>query len=277
MKNVHWLLAPACVAAGFLLSRTFPPPAHAQSPNPPAVNPQEMRLLANLFMITAAEYRACCLQVFRWGEERLAQKLRGRADNTKPPAVVMDLDETVFDNAGFQTVLYRDRLVYTDALWDPWERDFPQEVRLVPGAKAFIEHAEACGVSVVYISNRMTRFRDSTIRALKHNGLNTHAIDERLLLKDDTSDKTVRRKLARERFDVLLLFGDNLRDFSDEYRATPGMTVAARKEQVDAQAAHWGSDWFVLPNCSYGEWEKLLQPNPASHLLPTAMPDPKRN
>lgn len=260
---------------GSLVSRSQPAAVLAQSPQAPG-NPQESRLLANLYMITSAEYRACCLEIYKFAEERLAQKLRACLPGAKSPAVVMDLDETVFDNSGFQTMLYRDRLVYTDKLWDPWEENFPQEVRLVPGAKQFIERAEAAGVTVVYISNRMTRFRDSTIRALKDNGLNTKDIDSRLLLKDDISDKDARRAHARDRFNVLLLFGDNLRDFSDEFKVTSGMSVEDRKKLVDARSAHWGDDWIVLPNCSYGEWEKLIKTNPASFLPPTAMPNPEK-
>jgi acid phosphatase len=248
----------------------------AQAPNPPLPQPQEFRLLANLFMITSGEYRACCLQTYRLAEERLAQKLRCRTHPAKPPAVLIDLDETVFDNAGFQTVLYRDRLVYRDELWDPWERDFPHEVRLVPGAKQFIERAEAAGVTVLYMSNRMESFRKSTIRAIEHNGLSTLDIDGRLLLKKDKSDKTQRRAWAFDRFDVLLLIGDNLRDFSEEFSVGKTTTVADRKNSVDRRAEHWGNDWIILPNCVYGEWEKLIKDNPAQHLPPSAMPNPDK-
>jgi 5'-nucleotidase (lipoprotein e(P4) family) len=266
------------VTIGLFLGRANAPSLSAQAPQKPGVNPQECRLLANLYMITAGEYRACCLQTYRFAEERLAQKLLGRLHQDKAPAVLMDLDETVFDDAGFQTVLYRDRLVYREELWDPWERDFPDEVRLVPGAKRFIEHAEAAGVTVVYISNRSVRFRESTIRALRHNDLNTCGIDDRLLLKDGTSDKSARRALAAERFDVLLLFGDNLRDFSEEFKVGSATTIPSRKKLVDDRSAHFGDDWIVLPNSSYGEWEKLLKPTLAEHLVPTSMPNPeKRN
>jgi len=262
------------VGIGLFLNRGTPIGV-AQSPNAPG-NPQEDRLLGNLYMITSGEYRACCLEIYRFAEERLAQKLRARPASAKTPAVVMDLDETVFDNAGFQTMLYLDRLVYRDELWDPWERDFPQEVRLIPGAKAFIEHAESAGVTIVYISNRSTRFRDSTIQAIKDNHMNALDIADRLLLKDATSDKSARRAQAAERFDVLLFFGDNLRDFSEEFKVANGTTIESRKKQVDDRAAHWGDDWIVLPNSSYGEWEKLLKPTPAAHLPPTQMPNPEK-
>lgn len=265
------------LAVGAFVARCHPAIGLAQSPQAPG-NPQESRLLANLYMSTSAEYRACCLEIYKFAEERLAQKLRARSASAKPPAVVMDLDETVFDNSPFQTVLYRDRLEYRGELWKPWEQNFPLEVRLVPGAKRFIERAEAADVTVVYISNRMTQFSKSTIRALEHNGLNIVGIDKRLFLKDHEkdSDKEARRARARAQFDVLLLFGDNLRDFAEEFKGVPDGSVETRKQLVDANAAHWGDDWIVLPNCSYGDWERLIQSNPASFLPPTAMPNPEK-
>ena len=277
--NPRRISAGALVALGILIGLVFgrqPPSAVIAQAPPPSSHPQEPRLLANLYMITSAEYRACCLQIYRFAEERLAQKLRCRSHPDRQPAVVMDLDETVLDNAGFQTVLHQNRLVYRDELWEPWERYFPHEVGLVPGAKTFIEHAEAADVTVVYMSNRAARNRDSTIRALQHNGLSTLGIEGRLLLKEDTSDKSARRAKAAEHFDVLLLFGDNLRDFSEEFKVVKETTIEGRKKQVDARAEHWGGDWIVLPNPSYGEWEKLLKPDLAQHLPPTTMPNPEK-
>jgi acid phosphatase len=264
------------IVGGYWLGRSEIPSATAQAPQAPPAQPQESRLLANMYMITAAEYRACCLQTYRLAEERLKEKLCNRTHPGRAPAVLMDLDETVFDNAGFQTVLYRDRLVYRPDLWIPWERDFSTEVRLVPGAKQFIEKAEAAGVTVVYMSNRKVQTRDSTINALKHNGINIDRIHSRLELKDDTSDKTARRARSAARFDLLMLIGDNLRDFSEDFKVGPNTTIASRMKSVDAQASHWGNDWFILPNCVYGEWEDLLGPDPAKHFPPTAMPNPEK-
>ena len=48
----------------------------------------------------------------------------------------------------------------------------------------------------------------------------------------------------------------------------------SRQRLVDRAAQHWGADWFVLPNSSYGEWERLLGANPVERLRPTQMPPP---
>jgi predicted secreted acid phosphatase len=83
------------------------------------------------------------------------------------------------------------------------------------------------------------------------------------------------------RYNVLMLFGDNLRDFSEVF-ASPdlpeGATTADYLTAIDARAAavddaicHWGLDWFVLPNPIYGEWEGLMGPNPSALFEPSGM------
>ncbi len=78
----------------------------------PRINPQERTLDANLFMQTSAEYVACCLQTYAWASERLRQRLAALPPSERPPAVVLDLDETVLDNAGFQSFLDREGKSY---------------------------------------------------------------------------------------------------------------------------------------------------------------------
>jgi acid phosphatase len=252
----------------------------AASQQAAAVNPQEHALDANLYMQTAAEYQAVCLQTYNLATERLRQKLAATHDDGAPPAVVMDLDETVLDNSAFQSFLDRDKLNHSDALWGIWERDFPQEVGLIPGAKAFIEAAEQLGVTVVYLSNRDEKLRNSTIAALRQNGLSLEGIDNRLLLKTTTSDKTERRKIAGGRFNALIYLGDNLRDFSEEFKAPQlasndeagqKKAIAERADRVRRANYHWGNDWFILPNPVYGEWQRLCGDNPRGKLKVTAM------
>ncbi len=53
---------------------------------------------------------------------------------------------------------------------------------------------------------------------------------------------------------VLLLLGDDLNDFVD----AAGRSVEERRALVDAAAARWGRDWFLLANPSYGSWMAAL-------------------
>jgi acid phosphatase len=233
-------------------------------------------------MQTAAEYRACCLQIYECAERRLEAILQAKQLAFPKPAVVMDLDETVLDNSVFQTFLYQNNLEYTEALWEVYEKDYPDEVTLVPGAKDFIAKAGSNGVTVVYISNRSEQNRQSTIKALERLGINTENINERLLLKkkDESSDKSTRREEITLRYNILLHIGDNLRDFSEAFAAAKLRAstqnvhlteIERRYARVDSAKSHWGVDWFILPNPVYGEWEKLLGDQPKLKLRATKM------
>jgi len=255
----------------------------ATHPAATAANPQERGIDANLYMQTSAEYAAVCLQTYNWALERLKQKLAATKNGDLRPAVVMDLDETVIDNSGYQSFLFKTKSQSTAQNWEVWEKGYPQEVRLIPGARSFIEAAEQMGVAVVYITNRNAKNQDGTIAALKHVGLNTEEIANRLLLRDTTSDKSPRRKIAEGRFNVLMYFGDNLRDFSEEFTA-PNLNanddagqkqaIAERLAKVQRANYRWGNDWIVLPNPAYGEWMRLVGSDPAKKFRPTEMKMP---
>jgi len=245
-----------------------------------AEEPANRNLDASLYMQTAAEYRACCLQAYNLAtfrlKEALAQQNKGKL------AVVMDLDETAVDNSGFQAMQLRSGLAYDQRLWDAWEEQGFDKVGLVPGAKEFILEARKLGVAVVYISNRNEKFREQTKKALTRLGIAAES-DSLLKLSTGTSDKTARRQEAERDYTVLLYVGDNLRDFDEALRCskieneTPQeleRAIKARKDAVDKQAAIWGQKWIILPNPAYGEWTKPLERGRGDfdRLAPTATP-----
>jgi acid phosphatase len=265
-----WLLG----AGGLLLGLLIGYQAGAGGAGRP--NPSERNLDASLWLQTSGEYRALCLQTYRFAGERLLQKLAA-APKAGLPAVIMDLDETVLDNSPFQTWLYMHGARYSDEQWAVWEEKHADEVRLVPGSGDFIRLAESAGVTVFYISNR--RNKPATIRALKHVRLNTHDIERRLLLETETGDKSARRAKVERGHRVLMLLGDNLRDFSEEFKApklaegveAQNQAIAERLDRVDPRRSRFGDDWIVLPNPTYGEWERLIGPRPGDNLRHTTM------
>ncbi len=182
------------------------------------------------------------------------------------PAVIMDLDETVFDNAGYQSTQIRKNLAFDQRSWDRWEEKYPDEVRLVPGAKEFIGAVEALGITVVHISNRqgkVSRPGSAGPRPARHPDQGDH----QLRLSTDTSDKTKRRQDVEQDYAVLLFVGDNLRDFDEQFKAATLTTKTAdaveaaiqgRKDRVDANRPLWGERWIIIPNPAYGEWTRPL-------------------
>ncbi len=224
---------------------------------------------ANLYMQTSAEYRAACYQAYQLASLRLRQALAALPAPNQKLAVVMDLDETVFDNSGFQSWLLRSGQAYNQPLFDRWEQFGGASVGLIPGAKEFILDIQAAGVTVVHISNRNESFRPFTKQTLARLGIPIND-DSQLKLSTDTSNKTTRRAEVENKdgLTVLLSIGDNLRDFDERFKSPP-LTDASnstdidnainfRKSQVDATRANWGSKWIVLPNPAYGEWTKPL-------------------
>lgn len=248
--------------------------------------PPSGALTADLYVQTSAEYRACCLTIYACAARQLESLLWSGSPPPARPAVVMDLDETVLDNATFQTYLFMHDLEYTPELWDRFEREGIEEAELVPGALEFIERAESLGVTVIFLSNRNERNLEATRATLVRLGINPDGLVERLYLKPDggSSNKGPRRDAVSARYNVVMYFGDNLRDFSEVFEAseldedTPVeeylAAIERRQAAVDSSACHWGFDWFVLPNPMYGEWEELEGPDPARVLRPSGMKAP---
>lgn len=281
------LLCGLCFAAGLFVSPLLLPPqptGEAPPANSLTLFPAGWQLGSVLYMQTAAEYHASCLQTYRCAAARLKELLRSRQPTHRKPAVVLDLDETVLDNSTFESFVLQNNAVYTDSLWRQFERQHWEEVKLMPGARVFIETVERNGATVVFISNRSETNRHFTVKALQNLGVNCDNIDERLFLRRSgaSSDKTPRRTAVSERYQVLLYLGDNLRDFSETF-AFPKLAAAnndslmlaiqARRAQVEAARDHWGVDWFVFPNPVYGEWQKPLGEGyqMLGKLRPTAM------
>lgn len=242
-------------------------------------NKQTDALLADLWVQTSAEYVACCLQTYRGASERVEREARRIYEEEAkleaefrglPPAVVMDLDETVLDNGTYQTYLYDTGKEHSTELFCEFVTKYRKSIRLVPGAKDFISRAEAAGVTVIYITNRPESIREATIATLAQWGVNTAGLEDpqrlRLLCKVDESRKTPRRDEVRAKYRVLAMFGDQMEDFTDEFALVPGDSLAARRKAVDEYRNMWGTRWFILPNPCYGDWRDMLGNDPEKYL-----------
>ena len=65
------------------------------------------------------------------------------------------------------------------------------------------------------------------------------------------SPRYTRRAVIAQRYRILLLIGDQLDDFTDDYRGD----IAQRQTVFNAARAHWGHDWIMLANPTYGSFE----------------------
>lgn len=172
-----------------------------------------------------------------------------------PPAVVLDLDETVLDNSAYQVWLAKTGQSYSSDTWASW-CDAGQAT-LVPGVREFLLAAVEQGVTPIYISNRDAACEAATRRNLEEAGLpivERDGADAVLLKKEQPSwgsDKGTRRIEVAKRFRIVMLVGDNFGDFLDGV----SVSIAARAELAAPYAAWWGNRWIPIPNPQYGSWD----------------------
>jgi acid phosphatase len=237
-------------------------------------------LHAALWMQTSAEFEALSLATYRAATAALAPALADRSWTAaveqagdfadKPPAVIVDIDETVLDNSPFQGQLVIDDAVYDEAAWKSWVTQAVS--RPMAGALDFARAAAERKVAVFYVTNRSAELESDTLRNLlcaeraADGACSGFPVADRaaILCRGETppdggpawsGDKTDRRRYLAERYRILLLVGDDLRDFLyTPSSATAESRVALAREQADK----WGSRWFLLPNPAYGSWERAL-------------------
>jgi 5'-nucleotidase (lipoprotein e(P4) family) len=243
----------------------------AQPAPPPAASPTYDTLNAVLWMQTSVEYRADARQTYHAAEAALLRGLKDKhwtaaieqsGDFSRlPPAVILDLDETVLDNSVFQARETASGEPYSSAKWSAWLNE--AAAGLVPGAKDFLDFAVANKVTPIYITNRAcdsTKDDDSTVQVLRKLGLPLDKPSERLYCADaNHGDKTQRRQKCSTQFRVVLMFGDQLGDFLQI--PADSANLAGREKLYEANEAKWGERWFQLPNPTYGSWLDALGSN----------------
>ncbi len=243
--------------------------AGTSEPVPSTTELQHETLLSVLWTQTAVEaagvtrgaYTLAALQM----DEALAdsewtaslEQLDTGRYSSLPPAVVLDVDETVLDNSAFQARLIEDRLLYNGDLWNDWVAE--AKAMAVPGALEFTRYAESMGVRVIYLTNRMARVEQATRNNLEALGFPLADGEDVVITKAErpewrSSNKTPRRAYVAEKYRILLLIGDNYGDFSEKARGS----LSERARSAEGYASYWGKKWIVLPNPMYGSWDGAL-------------------
>jgi acid phosphatase len=220
-------------------------------------------LNAEVWMQTAIEYRANCLTVYALARTRLDEALADKDwtafDQTGnyqglPPAVVLDLDETAIDNSPYEAGLAISGGDFDSKSWDAWTK--AEQAKAIPGAVEFTTYAASKGVKVFYVTNRNAEQKEATKRNMQALGFPMGGNVDTFLMQKDRPEwasgaKGVRIAYIAKDYRVLLLFGDNIGDFSDKYNGS----IAEREQTFAALKAHFGHDWMMLANPSYGSWE----------------------
>jgi acid phosphatase len=218
-------------------------------------NPGLALVNAALWLQSSAEYQASARQVYAGARKALDAALQ--TSDGKPPAIILDLDETAIQNAAFEARMIAQGKTYDAKAWTQWVNE--SAATAIPGASDFLAYAKSRGVTPFYVTNRKAEEEAGTRRNLEKLGYPLDASEDTLLVRGErpewsSSDKGPRRDYIAGRYRVLLLLGDDLNDFT----AAQGKTVEQRDELIRANADKWGSSWFILPNPIYGSWEAAM-------------------
>jgi 5'-nucleotidase (lipoprotein e(P4) family) len=223
------------------------------------------RLDAILWQTTSTEYRVLAQSIYGAAQSHLERALADRQwtalpaqrENFQhlPPAVIMDIDETVIDTSRFQSLLIKNRARFTRALWRDWLNQ--NEVAPVPGAVAFISFAHSHGVTIFFVTNRDRATEPVTRNHLASIGIKLPDHIDTVLSQSERpdwqTDKGSRRDFIAQSYRVLMLFGDDLGDFISEYRTSAQVRMSEAMKHNE-----WGTKWVMLPNPMYGSWESSL-------------------
>lgn len=169
-----------------------------------------------------------------------------------PPAVIVDVDETVLDNSPYELENILAGRNYTPETWKAWTAR--AEAKPIPGALPFLRYAASRGCSIFYITNRDADELGVTITNLAKEGF-PMADSAHVMVMQGTSDKTARRTSVQQQHRVVLLVGDQLTDYSQ--------VLKDRSNQLGmptlyALSGELSKHFILLPNAAYGYWRDRI-------------------
>ena len=220
-----------------------------------------------IWMQASSEYKAVCRQTYRSAQAILKEAMRDTTWSAAleqttgfhglPPAVILDVDETVLDNGRFQGEMIRRGEFYDHDVWEKWV--MTKSAEAVEGALEYVRAASALGITVIYLTNRECRpmpeyleecpQQTATIANLIALGFPVQDADCVMLKSEQPgwkSEKSSRRAYVAKKYRILQIVGDDLGDFipNVKYDITP----EERLRKTRAHDPKWGRRWFMLPN-----------------------------
>ena len=198
------------------------------------------------------EYNLLCQQIFQNAKNRiemldldnpLSVVLESQTKPNLPLAVITDIDETILLNYDFQIETRKRGGKFSYELFEK----FVTKKTAIPisGSIEYYKYLNSKGIKIIYISNRHISSEEKTFEYLKELGYPIKDKND-ILLKDEipewTSDKSSRRLYVGNRYRVIQMFGDHLKDFTET------------EESAIQNKDKFGVSWFIIPNATYGTW-----------------------
>ncbi|MGE8512456.1 MAG: 5'-nucleotidase, lipoprotein e(P4) family [Chryseobacterium culicis] len=247
MKNLNLIIA-SCLLASVISCTTAAPVSKNSIQDTPYQNlGRDGKIYAAFYQQRAAEYEALCLQAYNIATLRLDEALAQKSD--KPLAIISDIDETFLDNSYYAVERSKMGKNYDQKTWEEWTAK--GIATPLTGSQKFYQYAASKGIQVFYVTNRAEVEREGTLKNLKKYKFPLQS-DASLILRSKESSKENRRKDIAENYNIVLLLGDNLADFSDIFDKK---SETDRSAAVKNSADDFGKKFIIIPNVGYGDWE----------------------
>lgn len=243
-------------AAVFVLAMSGCVQQHRQS---------DTQIDALLWSTASAEYEIIARQIFFQAQRQMDHLITRKGETAAleqqkefsrlPPAVIVEVDETIISNGQFQyQLLTKGEAFNEETNWVAWVNE--ARAKPVPGAVEYTKHAADKDVTVFYMTNRHASLQEATWRNLRQLGFPL-AKESQLLMRDEQTgwDKESRRTQVAKNYRIIQMIGDGLGDFM---ASTENMTPEQRRDISNSYMAYWGEKWFMLPNPVYGDWESAI-------------------
>jgi acid phosphatase len=222
-------------------------------------------LNAVLWAQTAVEWEFACRQSFALAQARLNEGLAdtnwtAALEQTSgyqhlPPAVIVDVDETMLDNSPSEARFVVRNSSFDPKSWGAWVRE--GRAGGIPGAREFVQHAWDRGVRIFFVTNRDSSHQAVTVSNLRAVFGQAIGPEDALCEKEQpgwSSDKSSRRTYLAATYRIVLLIGDDFGDFT--YLGS--VSGEERRAAGEQHSSYWGTKWVILPNAMYGSWERAL-------------------
>jgi 5'-nucleotidase (lipoprotein e(P4) family) len=221
-------------------------PALAPIAPDPQVALSQQNVNATLYQNASAEVAWLFEQGYAFARIKLDANLSEL--DSLPPAVIVDVDETVLDNSPYELGNILAGRSYTPETWKAWTAR--AEAEALPGALDFLRYAASRGCSVYYITNRDADEKGVTIANLAKLGF-PMADSIHVLTMAGSSDKTARRDVVRQSHRVVLMAGDQLTDYDQLFKdRSHDNGLPALRNMSGALSKYF----LLLPNSTYGYW-----------------------
>ena len=209
------------------------------------------KIYAAFFQQRAAEYQALSQQAYNVAKMRLDEAIATKG--AKPLAIVTDIDETFLDNSYYAVEIARQGKTWSQETWANWTSK--GIATPLAGSQEFFQYAASKGVQIFYVTNRYEVERPGTLANLEKYNYPIQSA-QNLILRSKESSKEARRQNISKDYDIVLLLGDSLTDFSslfDNHKSEKERAAA-----VETLKSEFGKRFIVLPNVGYGDWESAI-------------------